>query len=216
LPLQETPTVGTLGRGICSTLFLDEVLVVPSSSIIIATDGECLACGGFSLGKPVRLGNFEFIANYFGSLSLSPRRGNGGAVIVGSTHSRASTPQRAMIKDSPEEFLTASSGEGSFGPLPPLQQCSMGGPLALTTIMTWKKNVLATMTFPLRTVVPRPKTHQPSEQHHAHHEGQLAQSCAQHPHADEQTATMVQPDASPRFEPMLKAKRILMLDFTST
>jgi hypothetical protein len=100
-------------------LFLDEVLVVPSSSIIVVTDGECLAYGGFSLGKPVHLGNFEFIANYFGSLSLSPRRGNGGAVIVGSTHSMPSTPQRAMIKDSPEEFLMASSGEGSFGPLPP-------------------------------------------------------------------------------------------------
>jgi hypothetical protein len=66
--------------------------MVPSSSIAITADGEHLACGGFSLGKPVRLGNFEFIANYFDGLSLSPRGGNKGAIFVGSTCSGASTP----------------------------------------------------------------------------------------------------------------------------
>jgi hypothetical protein len=47
-------------------------------------------CGGF-LGEPIRLGNFKFIADYFGSLSLSPRRGDEGTAFVGSTRSRAST-----------------------------------------------------------------------------------------------------------------------------
>jgi hypothetical protein len=50
--------------------------MVPSSSITIAADSERLTCGGFSLGEPVCLGKFEFIADYFDGLSLSPRRGN--------------------------------------------------------------------------------------------------------------------------------------------
>jgi hypothetical protein len=46
--------------------------MVPSSTITVAADGECLTCGGFSLSEIVHLGNFEFIVNYFGGLSLSP------------------------------------------------------------------------------------------------------------------------------------------------
>jgi hypothetical protein len=72
-------------------LFLYIVLRFPSSSILIAYDEEHLACGGFSLSETVRLGNFEFIINYFGSQSLSPRRGDVGATFVGSIHSGAST-----------------------------------------------------------------------------------------------------------------------------
>jgi hypothetical protein len=63
-----------------------DVAMVPSSSIAVTADG------GFSLGEPVHLGNFEFIADYFGSLSLSPRRGNESAIFMGSTRSEASTP----------------------------------------------------------------------------------------------------------------------------
>jgi hypothetical protein len=70
---------------------------------------------GFSLGKPDHLGNFEFIADYFNGLSLSPRRGDEGVAFMGSTRSRASTPRWAMIEDYTEEFLMASSREGSFG-----------------------------------------------------------------------------------------------------
>jgi hypothetical protein len=91
-----------------------DVPMVPSSSIAITADGKRLACGGFSPNEPVCLRNFEFITDYLGGLSLSPRRGNEDAIIVGSTRSGASTPQRATIEDSTEEFLTASSGEGSF------------------------------------------------------------------------------------------------------
>jgi hypothetical protein len=46
--------------------------MVPSSVITSAADGECLTCGGFSLGEPIHLGNFEFITAYFGGLSLCP------------------------------------------------------------------------------------------------------------------------------------------------
>jgi hypothetical protein len=95
-----------------------DVSMVPSSTI--AVDGERLTCGGFSLVKTVHLGNFEFIADYFGSLSLSPRgKGNEGTIFMGSTRSGASTPQRAMIEDSAKEFLIVSRGEGIFGPLLP-------------------------------------------------------------------------------------------------
>jgi hypothetical protein len=106
-------------------LFLDEVLMVPSTSIVVAAGGERLMCGGFSLSEPVCLGNFEFIADYFGGLSLSPKRGHNGAIFVGPTRSGALTPHRAMIEDSPEEFLTASSGEGRFSHLSP-RWCSTG------------------------------------------------------------------------------------------
>jgi hypothetical protein len=66
--------------------------MVPSSSIAIPADSEHLTCGGFSLGKTICLGNFKFIADYFGGLSLSPKKGDKGITFMGSTHSRASTP----------------------------------------------------------------------------------------------------------------------------
>jgi hypothetical protein len=81
--------------------------MVPSFAITVDVDGECLTCGGFSLNKTVHLGNFEFIAEYFSGLSLSPRRGNAGTAFMGSSRSSAPTPRRAMIENSTEEFLTA-------------------------------------------------------------------------------------------------------------
>jgi hypothetical protein len=83
--------------------------MVPSSTIAITTDGEHLTCGGFSLDETVCLRNFEFIVDYFGSLILSPRRGDEGVAFMGSTHSGISNPRWAMIEDSTEEFLMASS-----------------------------------------------------------------------------------------------------------
>jgi hypothetical protein len=180
---KKTPMVGALGKEICSVLFLDEVLMVPSSSIAVAANCERLTCGGFSLGEPVCLRNFEFITNYFNGLSLSHKRGNEGAIFVGSTHNGASTPQWAMIEDSPEEFLATSSGEGSFSHLSPRWQ-SMEAHVAPTTTTIWKENALATMTFPPQTAVPGPKTNHPSERHRDHHEGQPAQFGTRHPHVE--------------------------------
>jgi hypothetical protein len=96
-----------------------DVLMVPSSTITIAGDGEHLACGGFSLSETIHLGVFEFITDYFDGLRLSPKRGDSGAAFMGSTHNGTPFPWQAMIVDSTEEFLMASSGEGgSAFPLP--------------------------------------------------------------------------------------------------
>jgi hypothetical protein len=141
--------------------------MVPSSSIIIAADGKCLTSGGFSLGEPVHLGNFEFIADCFGCLSLSPRRSNEDAIFMGSTCSVASTPQQATIEDFAEEYLTASSGEGGVDHLSPRWR-SMGASLAPTSTTTWKE-APSTTRFPLWTAVPRPETNYLSEWRH--HEG---------------------------------------------
>jgi hypothetical protein len=74
-------------------LFLKIVPLVLSSSIVVAADGGHLACVEFSLSENVHFGNYEFITDYFGGLSLSPpppRRGDEGAAFVGSTHRGAS------------------------------------------------------------------------------------------------------------------------------
>jgi hypothetical protein len=155
--VQKTPIVGASGKGICGVLFLNEVLMVPSSSITVVANGERLMCGGFTLGEPVCLGNFECITDYFGGLSLSPKRGNDGAIFMGSTHSEASIPQWATIEDSPEEFLVASSRKEDLATFPPKRH-SMWALLAPTTTVTWKKNAPATMAFPLRMAVPRPES----------------------------------------------------------
>jgi hypothetical protein len=59
--------------------------MVPSSVITVTADDECLTCGGFYLGKIVLLGSFEFITDYFSSLSLYPMRGDSSASYMGST-----------------------------------------------------------------------------------------------------------------------------------
>jgi hypothetical protein len=63
--------------------------MVPSLAIIVAIDSERLTCSGFSLGESIHLRNFEFITHYFGGLILSPRRGDEGTVLMGSTRSGA-------------------------------------------------------------------------------------------------------------------------------
>jgi hypothetical protein len=144
--------------------------MVPSSSIAITADDECLVCGGFSLREPIRLRYFELITDYFSGLSRSPTRGNEGAIFVGSTCCVASTPHRAMIEDSSEEFLTAPSRERRFGHPSPRWR-STGASFAPTTIATWKENAPATTRFPPRMAVPRPETNHPSERHRTHYEG---------------------------------------------
>jgi hypothetical protein len=60
--------------------------------ITVTADGERLMCGGFSLSKTIHLGNFEFIVNYFGGLSLYHKRGDSGIAFNGSTRSGDSSP----------------------------------------------------------------------------------------------------------------------------
>jgi hypothetical protein len=78
------------------------------------------------------------------------------------------------------------------------------------------------------TAAPWPKTNFHLEWHHAHHEGQQAQTHARHPPAETriaprrsklasgQATITVQPHMPPWHEPMLKTERILMVDFTAT
>jgi hypothetical protein len=82
------------GKGDLQCAFPLGILMVPSSVIIVAADGEHLTCSGFSLSETVHLGNFEFITDYFDDLSLSPRRGDIGVAFMGSTRSGASTHGR--------------------------------------------------------------------------------------------------------------------------
>jgi hypothetical protein len=189
--------------------------------------------GGFSLGKNFCLGNIEFIFNYFGGLSLLPRRGDSGAAFMGSTRSGTPSPRWSMIEDSAEEFLTASSGEGVFG-LPSPRMCDTGAPPAPVTTTTWMENAPATQAT--TTVSPwmaaaRPNTDLPFMQCHTRHAGgggQQAQARARQPTTEQeavpqrskltgkQAATAVQSHAPPRHDPALKAERILMVDFAST
>jgi hypothetical protein len=90
--VQKTLIVGVLGRGNLQRAFPVDVPMVSSSMIVVAADGECLTCSGFSLGETVHLGNFEFIIDYFGDLSHSPRRGDVGSAFMGSTSQRSIYP----------------------------------------------------------------------------------------------------------------------------
>jgi hypothetical protein len=100
-----------------------------------STDGESLMCGGFFLGEGVRIGSFEFIADYFNNLSLSPRRGDLGTAFMGSTRSGPPSLRRAMIEDSIEEFHTTSSGEGSSGLTFPKRLSAGASPTPVTTLL---------------------------------------------------------------------------------
>jgi hypothetical protein len=121
--------------------FLLDIPIVSSSAIAVAANGEWLMCVEFSLGETIHLGNFEFIADYFGGLSLSPRRDDARDTFKVSTHSGASTPRWTMIEESTEEFLTASSGEGSFG-LPSPRRRGTGASLAPLAATSWLKGIL--------------------------------------------------------------------------
>jgi hypothetical protein len=140
--------------------------MVPSFVLVVVADGEHLTCGGFSLGKTVHLGSFEFITDYFDGLSLSPRRGDSGATFMGSTRNGTSSPWLAMTENSAEEFLTTSSGEGGLQPLLSMRH-GTGAPPAPVTTTPWMENTLTTQaitTVPPWTAVLWPDTGLPFEQ----------------------------------------------------
>jgi hypothetical protein len=130
--------------------------MVPSSVITVAADGERLTCGGFFLSETIRLVSFEFITDYFDSLSRSLRRGDSGATFMGSTHSGTPSLRWTMVEDSTEEFLTVSSGEGAFGFSLHRRRGTGALPVPIGTI-PWMENAPATqamMTVPSQTTVP--------------------------------------------------------------
>jgi hypothetical protein len=124
--------------------------MVPSSALTVSNDSEHLMCGRFSLGEIVHLGSFEVITDYFGGLSLSPRRSESGVTFMGSTCSRTPSPWQATIEDSAEEFHMASSGEDGSG-LPSPRRHGTGAPPTPVTATSWLENALATRA---KTIVP--------------------------------------------------------------
>jgi hypothetical protein len=88
-------------------------MMVHSTMLAVATDNECLMCGGISLGETVHFGSLELIVNCFDSLGLSPKGSDSSVIFIEATRS-GSPSLRAMIEDSTDEFYTTSSGEGSF------------------------------------------------------------------------------------------------------
>jgi hypothetical protein len=127
-----------------------DVLMVHSSTPIIATDEKRLTCGVFSLGETVRFDSLEFNIDYFGNLSLSPKGSDSGTIFMRMTHSGSPSLQ-VIIEDSADEFYMTSSGEGSSGH-PVSRRCSTGvspTPIATTP---WPQDAPATQTM---TTVPR-------------------------------------------------------------
>jgi hypothetical protein len=116
--------------------------MVPSSVLTFSTDNQRLTCDHFSHGETVHLGSFEFITDYIGSLSLSPKRSDSGRTFMGSTRSRPQFLWRAMIEDPTKEFHTASSGGVGSG-LPSPRRLNAGVLPAPVTTQTWEEDALA-------------------------------------------------------------------------
>jgi hypothetical protein len=112
-------------KGDLQCTFPLDVPMVTSSALAITGDSEHLSCGGFSLDETIHFGSLEFIADYFGGLSLSPWRDCLDAAVMGSTCSGPPSPLRAMIGDSTEEFHMTLDGEGGDRP-PPSQKVRHG------------------------------------------------------------------------------------------
>jgi hypothetical protein len=217
-------------KGELQCAFPLDVPMVPTSVITVAADGERLSCGGFSLGESVCFWNFEFIADYFDGLTLSPKRSNSGTAFMGSTCRGASSPRWVMIEDSAKEFLTASSRDERFG-LPSPMKRDTGASLAPVTTTPWMENTpaaQATMMVPLWTATPRSETSLPSERCHTRHGKQQTKARARQPIAEpgatpwrswltgKQASTTVQMHTMPRHELALEAEKILMVDVAST
>jgi hypothetical protein len=105
--------------------------MVHLTTLIVTTDSERLTYGGFSHGETIRFGSLEFIANCFGSLSLSPMGSGSGAIFVGMACS-LSPSLRTILEDSTDKFFIVSSREGSSS-LPIFHRHSMGAPPAPIT-----------------------------------------------------------------------------------
>jgi hypothetical protein len=100
--------------------------MVPSSTLVVFTDGECFSCGGFSRGKIVHYGRLEVITNCFGGLSFSPKGSDSDAALVSSTGDGPSSPLWTMKEDSTEEFHMVLSGDEGSAPRPFSQKTQHG------------------------------------------------------------------------------------------
>jgi hypothetical protein len=119
--------------------------MVHSSTPIIATVEKCLTCGVFSLGETVCFNSLEFIIDYFGNLSLSPKGSDSGTIFMGMTHS-GSPSLHVIIEDSTDEFYMTSSGEGSSGH-PVSRRCSTGASPTPIATTPWPQDAPTTQTM---------------------------------------------------------------------
>jgi hypothetical protein len=73
-------------NGDLQCVFPLDILMVPSSALTIAADGECPSCNVFSPDKTIRFGSLGFIAVCFSGLRLSPKGCSSDVIAMGSTH----------------------------------------------------------------------------------------------------------------------------------
>jgi hypothetical protein len=133
--------------------------------LTVATNGERLACGGFSLSEIIHSGSLEFITDCFGSLCLSPKGSESCTMFVGTTHS-GSPSLHAMIEDSTNKFHTTSSGVASSS-LPISRMHGTRAPPAPITTIPWLEDAPCTQTMtmvPPQTLSPCPDNGFPLEQ----------------------------------------------------
>jgi hypothetical protein len=131
----------------------------------------------FTSGKTIRFGSFEFIADRFGDLSLSPEGNDSGVIFVGMIHS-GSPPLCTILEESIDEDNTTSNGRGSSN-LPIPQGCNVVTPTTPITTAPSTENtltLLTTPTVPLQTSIPEPYTGHPPDRLEAYQEEQ--QACA--------------------------------------
>jgi hypothetical protein len=152
-------------KGDLQRAFPLNILMVHSSALAISAEGEHLTCSGFSLDETVCLGSFEFIADYYGTLSLSPRRNDPSASFIVSIRNAPLSLCLAMIEDSNEEFHAASSGEAGSN-LPSHRRHDTRAPP--TPIMIQPRLVDNPATLDVATIPPwllasRPDTSHPFE-----------------------------------------------------
>jgi hypothetical protein len=134
-----------------------DILVVPSSALTVAANGELLSCGGFSLSKTIHFGSLEFIAHHFGGLSLSPLGDGSGIVVMGPAHGGPPLTSQTMVGDSTEGFPMAPNGEWRTD-LPSPRRHVMEAPPASTTTILWPENPPTDQAT--TTILPRQETPQ--------------------------------------------------------
>jgi hypothetical protein len=149
--------------------------MVPSLKLAVITDGEHLTDVGFTHGKTIHFGSPEFIADYFGKLSLSDEGKVPDVVFMEMTHN-GSPSLHTILEESANEGDTTSSGGGSSG-FSISRGCNMATPSTLITTTPPSEGTptpLTIATVPLQAAKPQPDNELSSKQQRANQEEQQA------------------------------------------